>query len=130
MLNEKFSPGAFMKAGRELADGAAVAFAKLPLNLDSVLTKTLNDELRINFVHHRLDDVKEGLERAGAKIAAGLVAGSIVIAVSMVAVSPGYDGASFAGFPMIVWLVVTAAAIIGIRLVRPSSKSSAGEEAE
>lgn len=130
MLNEKFSTEAFMKAGRDFAGNVAGSLANLPLNANSVLAKTLNDELRINFVHHRLDAVKEGLERAGAKIAAGLVVGSIVIAVSMSAVSEGNNGASFAGFPLIVWLVVTVAAITGIWLLRPSSKSSAGEDAD
>ena len=48
----------------------------------------------------------------------------------MSAVSEGNDGASFAGFPLIVWLVVTVAAITGIWLLRPSSKSKAGEEAD
>ncbi|MEK7679221.1 MAG: hypothetical protein AAB356_03415, partial [Deltaproteobacteria bacterium] len=115
---------------RDFAGNVAGSLANLPLNANSVLSKTLNDELRINFVHHRLDDVKEGLERAGAKIAVGLVVGSIVIAVSMSVVAEGKDGASFAGVPLLVWLVVTVAAITGIRLFRPSSKSSAGQEAE
>jgi hypothetical protein len=79
--------------------------------------KTLREQIRIGFVHHRLEPVTDEIDRAGRRIGGGIIVASLVISASVVAVLS--EGPAFlAGLPGLSWAGFIVAAFIGIRLFR------------
>ncbi|MBI5810902.1 MAG: 2-polyprenylphenol 6-hydroxylase [Deltaproteobacteria bacterium] len=119
MIREKVSPEAVFKKGsehlRELADAAV----GLPLNANNFILKALNDDLKIGFVHHRLDPVADALAGAGRRIAGGVVAASVIIASALIAVFSPKEASRLLGVPLLSWIGFALALIIGMRPIGP-----------
>jgi len=83
MIREKLSPRRLRERGERLGGELMGSAMELPVKMNDVLGKTLGDELRVGFVHHRLEGLVEGIERAGRRVAGGIVTASLVLAAAL-----------------------------------------------
>lgn len=122
MVKEKFSPKAFvgkrMKDAEELADAAF----DIPIRANEILRRTQRNELKIGFVHHRLDIIANGMEGAGRRIGNGFLAGSLVIAATLVTIYTREGTAVFFGLPSLAWVGYGIAAIVALRSIPSAVK--------
>ncbi|GMR04136.1 MAG: AarF/ABC1/UbiB kinase family protein [Thermodesulfobacteriota bacterium] len=114
MIKEKFSPKALYEKGTRGAEDLMGAALDIPVNMNSLITKALKDEIRIGFVHHRLDEVAAGLDSAGRRVAGGFLAGSIVVASALVAVFAGDGGVELLGVPVVSVVGFILALVLGV----------------
>ncbi|MCL4874217.1 2-polyprenylphenol 6-hydroxylase [bacterium] len=117
MARERLSPGRFVEKGRERMEDILDTAFDLPVNFNTLLRRALREDLRIGFVHHRLEEVTGELERAGRRIGGGLVVAALFIGASLVAVF-SRDGTTFLGLPLLSGAGYAAGAVIGYRLFR------------
>jgi ubiquinone biosynthesis protein len=117
MTREKFSPKAVVEKGREKFDEIIETAFELPTNLNTLVRRTLREEIRIGFVHHRLETVTDELENAGRRIGGGIIVASLVMGASIVAVLSQGPGL-FAGLPGLSWAGFIVAGVMGFRLFR------------
>jgi len=117
MKREKFSPKVIAEKGREKLDEIIETAFELPTNLNTLVRRTLREEIRIGFVHHRLETVTEELEYAGRRIGGGIIVASLVLAAAVVAVLSDGPGL-FAGLPGLSWVGFIVAGFMGFRLFR------------
>ncbi|MDP2689555.1 MAG: AarF/UbiB family protein, partial [Deltaproteobacteria bacterium] len=101
MMKEKLSPKAVMERGREGMGELAEAALELPAKLNSLVDTTLGEELKIGFIHHRLETVTAEIERAGRRIGGGFIVGSLILASAVAAVFLPDGAASFLGMPVV-----------------------------
>jgi len=117
MAKEKFSPKTVAAKGKEKLEELVETAFELPVNFNTLVKKTLREQIRIGFVHHRLDPVTDEIDRAGRRIGGGIIVASLVVSASVVAVlSEG--PAFFAGLPGLSWAGFVVAALLGVRLFR------------
>lgn len=101
VIKEKLSPKKAVEKGRERAEVLLDAVLDLPVRMDGFFKKALAEELKIGFVHHRLEPVTDEINMAGKRIGGGLVIASIIMASTLAAIFSG-DGASKAlGLPLL-----------------------------
>ncbi len=116
MAKEKFSPKQILERGREGIEELAGAALELPLQAHTLLRRALREELRIGFVHHRLENVTEELKNVGKRISGGIIVASLVVGGSMVAVYSGPEATRFLGLPVLSDVGFALAVIFGYRL--------------
>ncbi|MBI2413672.1 MAG: 2-polyprenylphenol 6-hydroxylase [Deltaproteobacteria bacterium] len=116
MAKEKFSPKQILERGREGIEELAGAALEIPLQAHTLLRRALREELRIGFVHHRLENVTEELKNTGKRIGGGIIVASLVIGGSMVAVYSGAEATRFLGLPVLSDIGFALAVIFGYRL--------------
>jgi len=116
MAKEKFSPKQILERGREGIEELAGAALELPIQAHALLKRALREELRIGFVHHRLENVTEELKNAGKRIGGGIIVASLVIGASMVAVYSGPEAVRLLGLPVLSDIGFVLAVIFGYRL--------------
>lgn len=117
MAREKFSPKVVAEKGREKMEEVLETALELPTNINTLVRRTLREEIRIGFIHHRLEPVTEELENAGRRIGGGIIVASLVMGASIVAVLS--DGAGIAlGLPGLSWVGFIVAGFMGFRLFR------------
>ena len=117
MTKEKFSPKVVAAKGREKLEELVETAFELPTNINTLVRRTLREEIRIGFVHHRLETVTDELENAGRRIGGGIIVASLVLAASVVSVlssGPGF----FAGLPGLSWVGFIVAGVMGFKLFR------------
>jgi ubiquinone biosynthesis protein len=119
MMKEKFSPEKYMEKGREFAEELAGVVFDFPQDLHSLLKSALRDELKIGFIHERLEPLSKEIERAGRKIAVGVVVSSLVLGSAVAAAFSGEEvpklwGLPYpatvgfiAAFPLVVWILLS-----------------------
>ncbi|MBI5599263.1 MAG: 2-polyprenylphenol 6-hydroxylase [Deltaproteobacteria bacterium] len=120
MMKEKFSPANYVEKGREFAGELGGTLFELPGQFHSLLTTALKDDLKIGFVHHRLETLSDEVSSAGRRLTAGLAFSSIVIASSLLAVFSGGGVERLWGLPWPGAVGFVVAAIIGLRLLLSS----------
>ncbi len=121
MMREKFSPGTLYERGRERADELLGAALDVPARFNTVLNKALKEELKIGFVLHRLEDVTGEINLAGKRIAAGFLAGGLIIGASLLTVFSAGRRTLF-GMPVLSIIGFALAVIIGLRLFTSNSR--------
>jgi ubiquinone biosynthesis protein len=89
IVKEKLSKKALLSRAREGSAFARYAFSEVPMNLNSVLKKTIADRLMINFRHQGLDPLSMEIEGAARRVALGLVAGALIVAASIIVAFSG-----------------------------------------
>lgn len=124
MVKEKFSPKAFVNKKMQDTEELANAVFDIPTRVNDLLRKTQRNELRIGFVHHRLDIIASGMDGAGRRIGGGFFAGSLVIAATLVTIYKQESTPVFFGLPSLAWIGYGLAAIVAIRSMPPSIKKS------
>ncbi|MBI5643217.1 MAG: 2-polyprenylphenol 6-hydroxylase [Deltaproteobacteria bacterium] len=116
VVKEKFSPKSVIEKGRDSFEELAGAALEVPIQINTILRRALKEELKIGFVHHRLETVTDELKTAGKRIGGGIIIASLVIGASMVAVYSGGDAATFLGLPVLSDIGFVLAVILGYRL--------------
>ncbi len=115
MYTERFSPTTVLGKGRDaLGDAADAAFA-LPRQMNTLLERTLKEELKVGFVHHRLDPLTDEINRAGKRIGAGFIIGALVVAASIYSVFAPPWAAKLFGVPIGTEAGYLLAAALGYR---------------
>jgi len=115
MYTEKFSPKTVLgKSADALADASDAAFA-LPRQMNTLLERTLKEELKVGFVHHRLDPLTAEINRAGRRIGAGFIIGALIVAASIYSVLAPPWAAKLFGVPVGAEAGYLLAAVLGYR---------------
>ncbi|MBI5969748.1 MAG: 2-polyprenylphenol 6-hydroxylase [Deltaproteobacteria bacterium] len=123
MLKQKFSPKAAAEGGIDAAGEFAGALFELPAHLNELTERALKENLKIGFIHHRLEPLIEGVEDAGRKAGGGFLAGSFIIAASLIAVFAGYDTMRILGLPLLSWIGYFLGAVIAMRVFSEHKKN-------
>ncbi len=114
MINEKISPGKIFKREREKAEGLIDVAANAPFQLSSLLSRILEDDVKVGFVHHKLDTLTREIDNLGQRVAIALIIASLVIGSALVVVS---SVKNISGFSIIPFLSLVAFLLtIGIGL--------------
>ncbi len=116
MIKEKISPKSYIESGREFAEEFASTVFDLPGQLHSLLTTAVKDELKVGFVHHRLEVLSNEVNTAGRRLAAGLVLSALILASSLMAVFAGNEVPRLLHLPFPSTLGFILAGVIGLRL--------------
>lgn len=116
MMKEKLSPKAVVEKGREGLGELASAALDLPVKLNTLVDATLGEELRIGFIHHRLETVTDEIERAGKRIGGGVIVGSVVLGSAIAAVFLPDSTMTFLGVPVVSEAGFLVAFVAGWRL--------------
>jgi len=122
MAKEKLSPKMIAERGREKLEEIMETAFDLPVNFNTLLRRTLREDIKIGFVHHRLEEVTNELENAGRRIGGGIVVAALVIGASLVAVF-SKEATTFLGLPVLSGAGYLVAAIMGLRLFRRSGRN-------
>jgi len=117
MAREKLSPRMLFEKGREKLEEIIETAYDLPVNFNTLVKRTLREDIKIGFVHHRLEEVTAELDNAGRRIGGGIIVAALVIGASLVAVF-SKDAATVLGVPVLSGVGYAVAAIMGYRLFR------------
>lgn len=115
MYTEKFSPRTVLGKGRDALGDAADAAFELPRQMNTLLERTLKEELKVGFVHHRLDPLTDEINRAGKRIGAGFIIGALIVAASIYSVFAPPWAAKLFGVPVGTEAGYILAAALGYR---------------
>lgn len=116
MLKEKASPKRIYERGKGRVENFVEMATDVPYQVHSILNRTLNEELKIGFVHHRLDVLSDEIGNLGYRIANGMIIAALVIGASLLAIA-NKSMAVFWGVPALSWVGFVIAGILGLRLV-------------
>ncbi|HHL39810.1 MAG TPA: 2-polyprenylphenol 6-hydroxylase [Deltaproteobacteria bacterium] len=101
MVREKFSPKKALEKGRDYAGELVDAAIELPGSVNSLVRAAVDEELRIGFVHHRLEGLSDEIGGAGRRIEKGLVTAALLVGAFMAGVFSGPDAPRLAGVPLL-----------------------------
>jgi len=118
MIREKFSPKKIIERGGSVGEEILSSVLEVPVKANDLLSKTLDDGLKVGFVHHRLEGLVDGIEGAGKKVAAGIVVASLVMAGALMTAFSTPQSARILGVPLGGGIFFVIAIITGIRLFR------------
>lgn len=117
MVKEKIDPKALANKTIGTMEDLLGAAVELPVNLNTFLKRALKGEISVNFVNERLSKLPEEVRTSGRRTASALIAGSIIIASSLIAVLSERDTFGFFGIPALSWIGFIIAAIMSARAV-------------
>jgi len=115
MLKEKASPGRIYSRGKKRVDNFIEMATDVPYQVHSILSKTLSEELKIGFVHHRLETLSEEINILGRRFAMGMIIAALIIGSSFLAMA-NKSMAVFWGMPAVSWVGFIMAGILGLRM--------------
>ena len=118
MIREKLSPKSVFKKGADETLSMVDTLASLPVRAGEFLDMAVNDELRVGFVHHRLDILSEEIERTGRRISYGFIIGSLVVGSSMITLFSAEDVTRVFDVPVLAAAGYTLAVLALIRAWR------------
>ncbi len=127
MIKEKASPKRLYEKGKEKLGGFVEIAADMPYQVHSVLDKTLHEELKIGFVHHKLEILSDEVDALGHRVTLGMIIAALIIGASFLATTDG-GGPVFWGAPVMSWAGFAIAGILGMRLGRTLSKTRADKD--
>lgn len=116
MLKEKTSPKRLYKKGLKKVSGFADIAVNMPYQIHSLLDKTLDEELRIGFVHHKLDVLSDEIGLLGKRLTMGMVTAGLLIGSSFLALTGG-DSYRILGVPILSGIGFLIAMLMGIWVV-------------
>jgi len=117
MAREKFSPKMLFEKGREKIEEIIETAVELPVNFNTLVKRTLREDIKIGFVHHRLEEVTDELNYAGRRIGGGIIVAALVIGASLIAAF-SREAPAIWGVPVLSGAGYAVAAIMGYRLFR------------
>lgn len=115
MIKEKASPGRIYAKGKKRVDNFIEMATDVPYQVHSILSKTLSEELKIGFVHHRLETLSEEINILGQRFAMGMIIAALIIGSSFLAMA-NKSMAVFWGMPAVSWVGFIMAGILGLRM--------------
>jgi ubiquinone biosynthesis protein len=116
MIREKFSPRAVYEKGREYTDELAETIIDLPGQVHTLMDRAVEDELKIGFVHYRLETVADELARAGRRISTGIIVAALLVGASIVSVFSSANTTRLFGLPTLSAVGFVLALVLGLRL--------------
>ena len=115
MLKEKASPGRIYSRGKKRVDNFIEMATDVPYQVHSILSKTLSEELKIGFVHHRLETLSEEINILGQRFAMGMIIAALIIGSSFLAMANKSMAVCW-GMPAVSWVGFIMAGILGLRM--------------
>jgi ubiquinone biosynthesis protein len=89
MIKEKVSPKRVYERERERVGELMDVAANAPYQVSSLLNRALDDDVKIGFVHHRLETLTSEIHTLGRRVAAGLIVAALILGSSLLlALSP------------------------------------------
>ena len=128
MAREKLSPGVYAEKARDFTGELASTLSKLPGQMQSVLEATLNDELKVGFVHHRLDGLTREIKGAGRRIGGGFIV-AVLVGCGFITAMAGSEIENIFELPLMSYLAFGAALVIGFVSFR-NVGNNVGDDAE
>ncbi len=116
MIKEKLSPVKSLQRSKEFADNMLNTIFDLPDQVHSLVGHAANDELKIGFIHHRLEGLSEEVGRAGRAVSTGLIISGLVVASALITAFGSPGSLEFHGIPAIAMGGFAVAALLGVRL--------------
>jgi ubiquinone biosynthesis protein len=116
MIKERFSPRAVLERGREYTGELAETIMDLPGQMHTLIERAAGDELKIGFVHHRLETVADELKSAGRRISTGLIVAALLVGSSIISVFSQDEATRLFGLPALSAVGFALALVIGLRL--------------
>jgi len=127
MIKEKASPKRIYEKGKDKVGGFVEIAADMPYQVHSILEKTLGEELKIGFVHHKLEILSEEVDALGHRVTLGMIIAALIIGASFLATTDG-GGPVLWGAPVMSWAGFVIAGILGMRLGASFKKASKKEK--
>lgn len=127
MIKENASPKRIYEKGKEKVGGFIEVAADMPYQVHSILDKTLSEELRIGFVHHKLEILSEEIDTLGHRVTLGMIIAALIIGASFLATTDS-GGPVFWGAPVMSWVGFILAGILGIKLGASFKRASKKEQ--
>ncbi len=115
MFREKFSPKVFVDKAVDNASEFVGSVFDIPIRFNDLLNRTLREELKIGFVHHRLEPLTDELKAGAGRLAGAILAASLVIAGTLAIVFARIDAYTVLGLPPIGWIGYALAASIAFK---------------
>lgn len=115
MIKEKASPRRLYERGKRGVEGIVEVASSVPYQVHSLLERTLKEELRIGFIHHRLESLEKGLETLGTRIAMGMVIAGLLVGSAFMTIS-WKGGPTLLGVPAIGGIGFLIAIFLGVVL--------------
>ncbi|MEE9614359.1 MAG: 2-polyprenylphenol 6-hydroxylase [Thermodesulfobacteriota bacterium] len=118
MAREKLlsSPKAVVDRGRESGGELLEAVLDVPGQVHALFGAALRDDIKIGFVHHRLETLSDEVEGAGRRTFMGLVMAALILGSFMAATFSGIDASRVLGLPVISWVGFAVSVVLGVRL--------------
>ncbi|MBI3398109.1 MAG: hypothetical protein HY026_02590, partial [Deltaproteobacteria bacterium] len=121
MIKEKASPKRIYERGKGRVENFVEMATDVPYQVHSVLSKTLSEELKIGFVHHKLEVLSDEIAGLGHRIATGMIIAALIIGSSLLAIA-NKSMVVFWGMPALSWAGFVIAGILGLKLGSSVSK--------
>jgi len=83
MVKEKVSPKRVLERERERVGELMDVASNAPYQASALLNRLLDDEVKVGFVHHRLDTLTGEINSHGRRISAGLIIGALILGSSL-----------------------------------------------
>ena len=116
MLKEKASPKRIYEKGKEKVSSFADVAVAMPYQIHSILNKTLDEELKIGFVHNKLYVLSDEIGLMGKRLTVGMIVAGLLIGSSFLALTGG-DSYRFLGVPLLSGIGFFIAMVMGIWVV-------------
>lgn len=116
MAKEKLSPTKIFEKGSEIPKEILGAMVELPSQINRLVKTTLDDELRVNFVHNGIEPVITELKNIGKNIGTGLIIAALILGSAIIYVFSGSDVPKYMGLPYLTIMGILAASVMAIRL--------------
>lgn len=117
IIRKRLNPARLLKSTYSIVQESGDLFRILPRQLKSIFTKLEDDNLRIGFQHHGLENFFRELERSSNKITIGIIVSSLILSSSLL-INSGkgpylfhYPAFGLVGFMLAaffgIWLIIT-----------------------
>ncbi len=92
IVKERVSPKKAVKKGRDIVTELTEMAIDIPRKAHTIMDQAINSELRLGFVHYRLDDIVKGLDSLGNRIFLGFLVFSLLLSSAVLLVFRGGGG--------------------------------------
>ncbi len=116
MAREKLSPSKIFEKGSEIPKEILTTMVELPSRINALVKTTLNEDLRVGFVHHGIEPVIEELKNIGKNIGTGLIIAALILGSAIIYVFSAPDVSRYMGLPYLTITGIFAASVMAIRL--------------
>ncbi|OGP30098.1 MAG: 2-polyprenylphenol 6-hydroxylase [Deltaproteobacteria bacterium GWC2_42_11] len=117
MIKEKTSPKRIYERGKERVSGIAEIVSGMPYQVHSILDKTLNEDLKIGFVHHKLGTLLDEISKLGQRLTMGIMLAGLFIGSSLLAFASREDSYRLLGVPFLSGIGFIAGVVMSIFLI-------------